>query len=229
LFIPIHWNDSTSSAGKVCNLITPDSDSLSGQPEFKFTPVSVAPQAFRSEALLLLTTPHDISEFDYWVRQKVSNGYLYRIASTLPPEQLMPQLARYCQSENGRELSFNGAGNGPYRYAKIKQQRLLSCYLIATDLHQQDVAWLNHLLDEPIDSSVERSLMSGQAEGNLAGGKTVCACKQVGKNTICQAIKEQSLTTVEAISSATQAGTGCGSCVSEIQQLLDEQILVSSD
>lgn len=229
LFIPIHWNDSTSSAGKVCNLITPDSDSLSGQPEFKFTPVSVAPQAFRSEALLLLTTPHDISEFDYWVRQKVSNGYLYRIASTQPPEQLMPQLARCCQSENGRELSFNGAGNGPYRYAKIKQQRLLSCYLIATDLHQQDVAWLNHLLDEPIDSSVERSLMSGQAEGNLAGGKTVCACKQVGKNTICQAIKEQSLTTVEAISSATQAGTGCGSCVSEIQQLLDEQILVSSD
>lgn len=228
LFIPIHWNKTTSSAGKVCSLINPDTDTLSGQPEFKFTPVSVAPQAYQSEAMLLSNSPQDMAEFDYWVRQKVSNGYLYRIASTLPPEQLMPRLARYCQYENGRELSFNSAESGLYRYANIQQQRLRSCYLIATNLQQQDVTWLNQLLDEPIDVTAERSLISGRAEGRLAAGKTICACKQVGKNTICQAIKDQDLTAVTQISACTQAGTGCGSCVPEIQHLLDEQILVSS-
>lgn len=228
LFIPIHWNNTTSSAAKVCNLICPETDSLSGQPEFKFTPVSITPLTYRSEALLLSATPQNMAEFDYWIRQKVSNGYLYRIASTLLPEQLMHRLSRYCQHENGRELSFSGAASGLYRYANIEQQQLRSCYLVATDLQHQDVDWLYHLLDEPIDDIAERSLISGRAEGKLAAGKTICACKQVGKNTICQAIKEHNLTSVEEVSACTQAGTGCGSCIPEVQHLLDELTITSS-
>jgi assimilatory nitrate reductase catalytic subunit len=226
LFMPIHWNNVTSSAGKVCNLISPKTDDISGQPEFKFTPVSISSFAYKSEAMLLSSTVLDMTEFDYWVRQKVTGGYLYRIASCLLPEQLMLRLSQYCQHENGRELSFNGASSGQYRYANIEKQRLRSCYLVANDLQQQDLDWLQNLLDGPIDTSVELSLISGTAEGKLAAGKTICACKQVGKNTISQAIKEQNLTSVDQISACTKAGTGCGSCVPELQQILDEECIV---
>ncbi|EAS43254.1 nitrate reductase [Photobacterium profundum] len=228
LFMPIHWNNVTSSAGKVCNLISPKTDDISGQPEFKFTPVSIASFAYKSEAMLLSSTVLDITEFDYWVRQKVTGGYLYRIASCLLPEQLMLRLSQYCQHENGRELSFNGASSGQYRYANIEKQRLRSCYLVANDLQQQDLDWLQNLLDEPIDIAVERSLISGTAEGKLAAGKTICACKQVGRNTICQAIREQHLKSVDQISACTKAGTGCGSCVSELQQILEEECILLS-
>ncbi|MGF1756845.1 molybdopterin-dependent oxidoreductase [Photobacterium sagamiensis] len=228
LFMPIHWNNITSSAGKVCSLISPETDRLSGQPEYKYTPVSITPFVYKSEAMLLSNTILDITEFDYWVRQKVTGGYLYRIASDLLPEQLMLQLSGYCQHEKGRELSFNGSGKGQYRYASIEQQRLRSCYLVAHNLQQQDLEWLQNLLDEPIDDTVERSLISGTAEGKLAAGKTVCACKQVGKNTICQAIREQNLNSVEQISACTGAGTGCGSCEPELQLILDEQLIESA-
>ena len=226
LFMPIHWNNITSSAGKVCSLISPATDRLSGQPEYKFTPVSIAPFVYKSEAMLLSNTILDITEFDYWVRQKVTGGYLYRIASTLLPEQLMLGLSDFCQHEKGRELRFNGSGSGQYRYASIEQQQLRSCYLVAHNLQQQDLEWLQNLLDEPVDDTVERSLISGAAEGKLAAGKIVCACKQIGKNTICQAIREQNLESVEQISACTGAGTGCGSCVPELQLMLDEQLVL---
>ncbi|MDE3028790.1 MAG: (2Fe-2S)-binding protein, partial [Paracoccaceae bacterium] len=51
-------------------------------------------------------------------------------------------------------------------------------------------------------------------------GATVCACFDVGVNTIVSAIQAQRLTSVEAIGRALQAGTNCGSCRPELATLL---------
>lgn len=52
--------------------------------------------------------------------------------------------------------------------------------------------------------------------------KLICTCMDVYKSTIVKAIQEKGLTTVEDVGSATEAGTVCGQCQEEIQQILDQ-------
>jgi assimilatory nitrate reductase catalytic subunit len=53
-------------------------------------------------------------------------------------------------------------------------------------------------------------------------GRKVCVCMNVGANTILDAIVENKLASADAVSAATAAGSGCGSCKPEIQRLLDQ-------
>ncbi len=52
--------------------------------------------------------------------------------------------------------------------------------------------------------------------------ETVCHCMDVDRDTIVKAIKEKNLTTVEEVQDATSAGTGCGGCVPDIEEILAE-------
>ena len=128
-----------------------------------------------------------------------------------------------------RQLNFSSPSRGQHRFARIDQAQLLSCYIIAPSLQEQDFDWVQSLLDSPVDDFVERSILTGVAEGKLAQGKTICACKQVGRNTISQAIREQGLTSVDDVSECTGAGTGCGTCVPELKQILDAELQLIND
>ena len=50
----------------------------------------------------------------------------------------------------------------------------------------------------------------------------VCPCISLTRGEIMDAIKEQGLHTVEEVSRATQAGTVCGACVPDIEEILRE-------
>ncbi|WP_139557896.1 nitrogenase iron-molybdenum cofactor biosynthesis protein NifE [Methylotetracoccus oryzae] len=52
---------------------------------------------------------------------------------------------------------------------------------------------------------------------------TVCQCAGVARGTIEDAIVAGGLTTVEAVSEQTQAGTGCGSCIGKLDKILQTQ------
>ncbi len=51
---------------------------------------------------------------------------------------------------------------------------------------------------------------------------TICSCMGVTRGEIIKAIKEKGLKTVEEVSDATEAGTGCGGCQPDIQDILNE-------
>lgn len=53
---------------------------------------------------------------------------------------------------------------------------------------------------------------------------TVCSCHNVDKGTICRAIRDGKMTAVGAVKSCTKAGTGCGSCVTLIGELLKSEL-----
>lgn len=222
LFMPIHWSLVTASNGKVCRLVNSETDPISGQPAFKLTQVAIKPWRYTSEAMLFNTQPLDLSQVDYWVKQKVKGGYLYRVASLLSPLQLHQLLEEYCQFDGGRELTFHNEAKGEYRSFYIGKRRGRCGYVAAKNLQQHELEWLQELLASPVDPAIELSVFSGKAEGRLATGKTVCACKQVGLNTIRKAIREQNLATVEELGRCTSAGTGCGSCVSDLESILEE-------
>ncbi len=60
--------------------------------------------------------------------------------------------------------------------------------------------------------------------GALPASATICSCLNVTKGAICEAIVERSLTTTDAVKACTKAGTGCGSCVTLVTQLLGAQL-----
>lgn len=164
LFVPIHWSDNTASTGKVSALISPNQDVKSGQPEFKYTPVNLKKWNFKSEAQLLSREPLNIKNFDYWAKQKVEQGYLYRIASRYSPFELMMTLSTLCQLESGKELTFKAdqpTAESTYRYANVSSNRMRTAYVVSNRLQQHDLEWLQTLLLETVDEGLERSVISG--------------------------------------------------------------------
>ena len=58
----------------------------------------------------------------------------------------------------------------------------------------------------------------------LPDAATICTCQNVSKEVICKAIRGQDLSTVGAVKAATTAGTGCGSCVPLLGELLTREM-----
>ncbi len=50
----------------------------------------------------------------------------------------------------------------------------------------------------------------------------ICKCLEIYKSEIVEAIKTKGLTTVEEVGEETEAGTLCGGCQEDIQDILDE-------
>jgi NAD(P)H-nitrite reductase large subunit len=54
--------------------------------------------------------------------------------------------------------------------------------------------------------------------------RIICNCNEVYSDEIIKAIQEKGCKTVEDIGEETGAGTICGGCVDDIQEILDEYV-----
>jgi len=52
----------------------------------------------------------------------------------------------------------------------------------------------------------------------------ICNCMDVSEHEIVDAIKNKEAIDVQDIMDTTGAGTGCGSCVDDIQEILDREL-----
>jgi len=48
----------------------------------------------------------------------------------------------------------------------------------------------------------------------------ICKCLEISKGDLKKAILSKGLTCIEDVQDSTEAGTGCGSCIDEIEELL---------
>ncbi|WP_286301392.1 molybdopterin oxidoreductase family protein [Vibrio apostichopi] len=170
VFMPIHWNGTTAKNSKPCDLILPNTDSNSGQPEFKHTPVMIEPCDYRSEAVLISDSVVDCDEFDYWVRQRVEGGFLYRISSLKNPMELVIQLSNTIESqplktsENLKSLHYHG--NKHYKNhgsATLDEFGLKQAFVVNTQLEQRSIDWLVDCFSKPIDEEFEAEFLSALA------------------------------------------------------------------
>lgn len=65
---------------------------------------------------------------------------------------------------------------------------------------------------------------AADAGDGLDDDAQVCSCNNVTKKTICEAVRERGLTTVNAIKAGTRAGTGCGGCLPLVSELLTSEL-----
>ncbi|VAW62373.1 Assimilatory nitrate reductase large subunit [hydrothermal vent metagenome] len=226
VFMPMHWNDQYASNAVVDKLVNPDCDPISGQPEFKHTPVVIRVIKKVWYGFLLSRRQVNFSKDNYWNLNKGHKLWRYEIAGNDTP-QCWAENARalLCeQDENVSWMEYFDESAQCYRGARLVGEQLESCIFIGPKPQLPERDWLMALFDKPcLDEKDKVFLLSGRpGDDKDDAGPSVCACFGVGRNTLLKAIKEDKLDSVDAIGKALQAGTNCGSCIPELAALLKD-------
>jgi assimilatory nitrate reductase catalytic subunit len=205
-------------------VVNAEVDSISGQPEFKHTPVRIVPYAPAWHGFLLSRRKLELTDTSYWSRAIGDGFYHYEIAGEQETDD-WPAWARklLCASEPDTNwVEYLDKGLKQYRGVRLVSDRVESCIFIAPSHQLPSRSWLEGLfVKQALDDVERKGLLSGRAPaGQKDQGRVICACFQIGVNTITDAILTQGLTTLEEIGNALRAGTNCGSCVPEIRELL---------
>jgi assimilatory nitrate reductase catalytic subunit len=223
LFAPMHWSDQFSSAGAIDRVVNPATDPVSGEPEFKHTPVRLVPMQPAWHGFLLsrrqLPQPHA----SYWACARGQGLWRYELAGDdLPRDWATAARAVLCaQDEKVEWIEYFDNAARRYRAARLTNGRLESCIFIGPDPQLPPRDWLASLFAlESLDAATRAGILAGiPPKGQKEAGKQVCACFGVGEATICDAIRN-GCASVEALGARLKAGTNCGSCVPELKTLL---------
>ncbi|PKM42919.1 MAG: nitrate reductase [Gammaproteobacteria bacterium HGW-Gammaproteobacteria-1] len=222
VFAPMHWNDRYSARGRINTLVAAHTDPHSGQPESKHAVAAVTPFAAAWHGLLL-TRRRLAPGTDYWSCARSAGAWRYRLAGAAVPDEWATQArALLCAPDHDVGwIEYLDSAGGRYRAARLVNGRIESCLFVAPTGELPDSDWLETLFAEPFLSPQQRqNLLTGRApQGGDHGGGIVCACHGVRAGAIRDAIAAGAAT-VDAIGAASKAGTGCGSCVPEIRQML---------
>jgi len=226
LFLPIHWSDASAADARVGALVNPVVDPVSGEPEFKHTPVQAEPFAVDWYGFLLVRRAVEVSDLSYWARSSGVQFLRYEIAGR-GHSQDWPAWVRARLAGPGDWLDYADAAAGAYRAARVDKGRLEACVFVSPRPDLPDREWLGSLFaKERLDSADRISLLAGRPSLDGDTGATVCACFGVGRRTLQKAIREHGCTTPKLLGQRLKAGTNCGSCVPELRRLIEETVLV---
>ncbi|MFD2018014.1 molybdopterin dinucleotide binding domain-containing protein [Vibrio olivae] len=155
LFIPIHWNNITAKGAKPCELIAPSTDQVSGQPEFKHTPVNLQPCQYQSTALFTSRHVINFDDCDYWARQKIEHGYLYHIESKRSVSELALELKQRLIYQHGRVFSMeSGAGGIRYHYMTVKNDKVFQGLYVQPSMTEDDIEWMVNNFNQEISEAM---------------------------------------------------------------------------
>jgi nitrite reductase (NADH) large subunit len=128
------------------------------------------------------------------------------------------------------ELVMSDPYGGVYKKLVIKNDKLVGACLYGDTV---DGSWYFKLLrDGRSVSDIRDKLMFGESnigdtghEGHnkaaaMPDSAEVCGCNGVTKGTICKAIKDKGLFTLDEVRKHTKASASCGSCTGLVEQLL---------
>ncbi len=128
------------------------------------------------------------------------------------------------------EIVLSDPGSGQYKKLVLKDDKLVGACLYGNTV---DGSWYFKLLrDARAVTDIRATLMYGESnigEGGHAGQNQaaalpdeaeVCGCNGVSKGTICKAIKDKGLFTLEEVRKHTKASASCGSCTGLVEQIL---------
>ena len=226
VFVPMHWNDQFGSSGCIDAVVNPATDPISGEPEFKHTPVKVEPLTPKWYGFLLSRRKLTPGAATYWAAARGQGLWRYELAGDeLPQDWSSAARAVLCaQDEKVEWIEYFDTAARRYRAARLTNGKLESCIFIGPDPELPPRDWLAGLFAlDALDSPTRAGLLAGiPPKGSREIGRQVCACFGVGEAAIMEAIQFGCATAAD-IGSRLKAGTNCGSCIPEIKILLATQ------
>jgi assimilatory nitrate reductase catalytic subunit len=226
VFAPMHWNDSNASLARIDALMASHADPVSGQPELKFAPVEIS--LFPASWYGFAVTTHRPSKIgiDYWAAARADHGFRVELANGGVPQNWTGFAEGLLQSS--QLMAYVDGRAGAYRYAAFENHVLTGAVFFS----RQPVAvarnWLAEQLGKVHSQSDAMRILAGRSGSANDCGGIVCACNNVGKNSILSAIAKGAHT-LNAVGDATKAGTSCGSCRAEIQGMLHGRHLQAAE
>lgn len=221
VFAPMHWNAQYAEKGRADAVVNPVVDPLSGEPEFKHTPVAIAPaQAAWYGFMLLRDAPLEHPDCSWWAFSRGTSHVRYELAGSEPADALRA-VAGDLLGDGDDWLEFEDPARGSYRAAWLEDGRLMGCLFMGPLDTLPGRNWLSSLFDDVELAGADRmALLSGRPPaGARDTGRSVCSCFGVGENTIIDVITAGAVEP-SAVTAACQAGGNCGSCLPEVQKLI---------
>jgi assimilatory nitrate reductase catalytic subunit len=232
VFMPIHWSGQTASDARVGTVVNPAVDPVSGEPEFKHTPVRIEPFGVAWYGFILSRVELPLVDAAHWTRIQGTDFIRYELAGRTP----IVDAAGWGRTLLGLEAGDDDAdwievedrSGGMYRAVHLVDERIQACLFVSTRQDLPARAWLAGMFAKPALAPLERlNLLSGRAKEQGADpGPIVCSCFGVGRKTIEIAIRKHGLQEASQVTACVKAGGNCGSCVPEIRALLAQACTV---
>jgi len=223
VFMPMHWGDQFASQGRVGQLIAARTDASSGQPDYKHTPVRINPINTLWRANLITRKALAFDDSVMWFKRHTTTGYHYELASTRRPKDWLTWAEEWLPPYDDL-MQLKVCDRSAYRLASFLDDQLQAVLLIAPDLPFCDSTIVSELMQQQKLTGKQRlqTLGAGANNGKKQVEKLICACMRVSESAINRAINEGS-NDVDTLKKNLGCGTGCGSCIGEMQQLLQTQ------
>ena len=224
VFAPMHWSDVFSSQGPVARLVSGGCDPVSGQPELKATAAKLAPAPTHWHGIAAgVALPREAGI--YATRIPTAFGDTYELRGIAP----LPDLAVVASwITSGRKASLTDDARGNIRFAMVADGRLTGFLLISRSRRwpvprREEIA---PYLGQPIDATMEARLFTlREAAETRPADRAVCTCYGVGRAAIEQAVRNGAAANCAEVGRVLRAGTNCGSCLPEIEQILQNLLL----
>jgi len=224
VFVPIHWNGQFASDARVGSLVNPVVDPISGEPEFKHTPVRVEEFRVQWYGFVLSRRDLPLDEVTWWTRIQGRQFLRFEIGGRdkVSDRGAWARTLFGVADPEADWLEYEDRTADVYRAALVVDDRIETCVFVSTRPELPSRAWLASLFVKDQLEEIDRvGLLVGEpVEKGMDTGPTVCSCFGVGRNTICDAIRAQNLQTPAQVTACVKAGGNCGSCVPEIKKLI---------
>lgn len=222
IFAPIHWSDSTAADARVGGMAMAETDRFSGQPELKATPARVEPLEFAYGGFALTRDLLALPGGTWFARVAVAGGHGLLFATNELPQR-WHDLASRLLPDDAERAEYVDLPRGIVRLAALRAGRIEAC--VFSGPSQCAPRWdvVRALFEAASLAATDRRLLlSGRsAEGMPATGPVVCACYGVGLEAIRRAVAEGAAASVADLGRVLRAGTNCGSCVPELQGIIE--------
>ncbi len=222
VFLPMHWSRTTSLSGAVDALVNPAVDPISGQPEFKHTPVRITRSLVTWHGVFIghCVLPQ-VADLAYATRARGYDCERWKLAGRGSPQTFREGVnallgpgvtsARYADEHAGYQA-----------WMWYAQSRVIALVFVGPSTSSlPTVPELTGLMGVAIEAGRAHRLLAGVlTDPGADQGPIVCSCFGVGRTTLARVIEEGLAKDVGTLGLHTRAGTNCGSCRPELKKLL---------
>lgn len=218
LFAPMHWTRQRTRSGMINNLTAPVVDPISGQPALKSGGVTAQVYPAKWYAFLACRTQPAVQS-PYTAIARTSTGWQAELAGCDTPGSWEAEARMFVGLEDAEVSLLTDPTTGTTRVS-VAQDGVIEALLFVSP--RPVIVARNAMIGMVGTKTPPIAALAGRSTADRPDpGATVCACFNVGRNTLLSAIASGA-GTVTALGEATCAGTNCGSCKSELKALIAE-------
>lgn len=221
IFVPMHWSATHAPTGRINAVIAGETDPISGQPALKGAHVKL--RRFNASWYGFATSAEPMNpDLPYRAVARTENGWRCELAGLKRNIDWEQEARLVLNLPNGSTSIMSDRARGIARVA-IHEGTILKGLFFAASRPLRISRTL--AISQINDAQNALTVLAGKpATDRPEPGAIICACHNVGANTIASAIETGATTMVE-LGRRTAAGTNCGSCKSELQSLIDTTLI----